>query len=384
MKLIRTFHPVGHGAFYTERFYNNDVCVFTAVYDCGGSPLGGLREYIRQYFLVNSDNKIDALFVSHLHNDHISGIKYLLPYCKKLFLPVLSNEQVLLSYVHNIIHNKGILNNSANVSIESIYNHSREDGGDEVKVIYVEPSREEMQQTNISEPIDIDTLSDGQHIPARTPIKCGNLNWMYFPYNIQSNVPNALLNHFSTAIINGEIDFSIVKSIYESNPSVVKSIYTTAYANLHNEYSMTVYSGHINNDICENFSNCCNVHQRCYLCGDCCLEIGCPILANCLYMGDFPAITSNISDLKVFYGSYWRCAKTIQVPHHGSILVAGNYGYDLYNYVKNVVYSFKPNRFNGMPSVKLVLWLLQYNIKQHFVIGFTPTVYRQVYSVQIS
>lgn len=36
MKLIRTFHPVGHGAFYTERFYDEqDNILFTAVFDCG-------------------------------------------------------------------------------------------------------------------------------------------------------------------------------------------------------------------------------------------------------------------------------------------------------------------------------------------------------------
>lgn len=33
----RIFHPIGHGAFYTERFYEdgNDDPLFTAVYDCG-------------------------------------------------------------------------------------------------------------------------------------------------------------------------------------------------------------------------------------------------------------------------------------------------------------------------------------------------------------
>lgn len=36
-KMIRTFHPVGQGAFYTERFYDDILRkpVFTAVYDCG-------------------------------------------------------------------------------------------------------------------------------------------------------------------------------------------------------------------------------------------------------------------------------------------------------------------------------------------------------------
>ena len=36
IRLDRTFWPVGHGAFYTERFYDHvDRCLFTAIYDCG-------------------------------------------------------------------------------------------------------------------------------------------------------------------------------------------------------------------------------------------------------------------------------------------------------------------------------------------------------------
>ena len=40
MKLIRTFHPVGHGAFYTERFYDENVNnIANVVYDCGSKTI---------------------------------------------------------------------------------------------------------------------------------------------------------------------------------------------------------------------------------------------------------------------------------------------------------------------------------------------------------
>ena len=40
MKLIRTFHPVGHGAFYTERFYDeNGNNIANVVYDCGSKTI---------------------------------------------------------------------------------------------------------------------------------------------------------------------------------------------------------------------------------------------------------------------------------------------------------------------------------------------------------
>ena len=36
MNMIRTFHPVGQGAFYSEEFFNSERgCIFRAVYDCG-------------------------------------------------------------------------------------------------------------------------------------------------------------------------------------------------------------------------------------------------------------------------------------------------------------------------------------------------------------
>lgn len=36
MKFVRTFHPIGHGAFYTERFYDEtEQSVANYVFDCG-------------------------------------------------------------------------------------------------------------------------------------------------------------------------------------------------------------------------------------------------------------------------------------------------------------------------------------------------------------
>ena len=46
----RIFHPIGHGAFYTERFYedDNDAPLFTAVYDCGSFSYGNLKTLLIQ------------------------------------------------------------------------------------------------------------------------------------------------------------------------------------------------------------------------------------------------------------------------------------------------------------------------------------------------
>ena len=77
----RIFHPIGHGAFYTERFYENgnDDPLFAAVYDCGSFSYGQLKEIIDTTF--KEGDKINLLFISHFHFDHISMVQHLKSRC---------------------------------------------------------------------------------------------------------------------------------------------------------------------------------------------------------------------------------------------------------------------------------------------------------------
>ena len=88
MRLVRTFHPVGHGAFYTERFYedNNPQPIFTAIFDCGcfeAAKLGTTMQFFQNQIenelqqTFNVGDRIDALFVSHFHTDHITVIDWM-------------------------------------------------------------------------------------------------------------------------------------------------------------------------------------------------------------------------------------------------------------------------------------------------------------------
>lgn len=81
-RVIRTIHPVGQGAFYSERFYDipSGRPVFTVVYDCGVSQTvsrtKSLDEEINMF--VSDTNVIDILFISHYHADHFNGIMSLI------------------------------------------------------------------------------------------------------------------------------------------------------------------------------------------------------------------------------------------------------------------------------------------------------------------
>ena len=83
MRMIvnRVLHPVGHGAFFTEQFYDCQTGenVMNVVYDCGvrsNQPL--LEQEIDGAFARSNRPHVDFLFISHLDKDHVSGIKYMI------------------------------------------------------------------------------------------------------------------------------------------------------------------------------------------------------------------------------------------------------------------------------------------------------------------
>ena len=109
MILKRTFHTVGHGAFYTEQFYlrdNSQPC-FTVVFDCGrfetakkGWSYHKYKKAIEGYVAGESGliagQEIDLLFISHFHTDHILGVEYLIANydVKKIIIPVLTQDVI--------------------------------------------------------------------------------------------------------------------------------------------------------------------------------------------------------------------------------------------------------------------------------------------------
>ena len=70
--IIRTFHPVGQGAFYSER--HND---FNIVYDCGTEWKNRGKKVIDKTIQssFSKEDVIDILFISHFDYDHVSKIK---------------------------------------------------------------------------------------------------------------------------------------------------------------------------------------------------------------------------------------------------------------------------------------------------------------------
>lgn len=92
------FNGVGQGLFYSASISDGNSRVFNFVYDCGtfyDKNKNLLSEKICNCF---PEDKIDALFISHFHKDHISGIPELIKKYKVnyVFLPFFTKEELIL------------------------------------------------------------------------------------------------------------------------------------------------------------------------------------------------------------------------------------------------------------------------------------------------
>lgn len=103
------FYGIGQGLFYSGQIcHKSDV--FNFVYDCGTfykKDYELLHNRIQCCFNKGDANKgvINALFISHFHRDHLSGLNKLFDYydVKNVFIPFFSPEELLLLCVENNI-----------------------------------------------------------------------------------------------------------------------------------------------------------------------------------------------------------------------------------------------------------------------------------------
>ena len=94
IKMVRTFHSVGQGAYYTEQFLRGGRPVYTMAYDCGSTSLtsGELARVVRTS--LPKGTEVDAVFISHFDSDHVNGLPDLFSafQVKQLFQPFLTDS----------------------------------------------------------------------------------------------------------------------------------------------------------------------------------------------------------------------------------------------------------------------------------------------------
>lgn len=327
MEIIRTIHPVGQGGFYTESFKDNNVHDFMVAYDCGGNSGLFMKRYLSHFFhweLERRKIKIDAIFISHLHTDHINGLKYLLDNTnvRYLFLPQLTDDMFIESLLYNNLQS---LENNKDLTNFVLEIYSGDNYG-ETKIVRVDFSEGEniidLEDENI---VDLTSSNVPSKIKSGTKLSFDSF-WLYLPYN-----PPVLPHKKMTFS-----DYLVKKLNLNSKtllaPSKVMDLLNTckigdlrdAYKNYfgsnHNSYSMTLFSGirePYHYEIASSFD------WAYILSKDSRFRINSP---NFLYTGDFETQT-HFYDISRFYRPLWYTIKSIQVPHHGS---KNNYHPSLY------------------------------------------------------
>jgi hypothetical protein len=231
----RIFHPIGQGAFYSER---HDT--FNIVYDCGNWRNTKLADkVVRQAF--NKNEVIDILFISHFDYDHVNKIKILKEHTtiKKVVMPLLHDQQKhLLLNIYRVL----------NCNILSLIRDPKKFFGDGTEIITVFPleNKKTLNDENIKVQ-DIDSLTTSKiRSGSILSNKTRDYEWIYIPYNYEYKEKNSKLETLL------KVDGFDVKEL-KRNPKYtlgfnkeeckkIKIIYSSLSGNI-NKNSMLLYSG---------------------------------------------------------------------------------------------------------------------------------------------
>lgn len=311
--MLRSFLPIGQGGFAVELF---DDARYNVVFDCGTSTANGnssgkqaIEEQIRQTF--DQGTTIQKVFISHLHDDHINGLPYLLRYCRvsRVYLPYLTpSEQVI-----TLMLLQAALNDENGPLLQHLIT-GRPLYRDEVdtRVVYVLPSeQEDFRQKDFYGELDL----SGRTISLDDYKNSDTDHWWFIPFvyrNAQrSQQFEAILNNWG---IGASIQSQILTDSFWNDRTLLKKlkkVYEQIVSNL-NLTTMVVWSGPESGhkQYPRKDNNCIYMPKMC------CRRYYEP---GCLYTGDYRA--SNLDEwnaLRAAYDNVWNRTGVFTIPHHGS------------------------------------------------------------------
>lgn len=367
LDFTRTFHPVGQGAFYSERFTFNQNVDFLTIYDCGtdlenkklGSEdqiLSGLESRIHQDLGIvdqaTGKHDVQLLFLSHFDQDHVCGVHTLDP--RIVVIPLLTQDEItcyeLIDFLQISKINWNLLRNPKRFF------------GNRTKVIGIEPDEEESNLSEQPEAIEINeegsirnvnenAIYDSYQqrsnvdmtISSGIPIRLRNL-WQYIAFNPKISK----LNEFKRALTAAGWDWNTLADDLKSNLSkdkvkelrdIYKNISPTGKLDL-NTTSLLVYSGpteqlrpfHIRRCIMSH-SYCSNrtineSYER--------PRIHRSRLA-CMYFGDWKISVKKLLQYIKHVPSNGNQIGTVQIPHHGSGYNNGHYALKYLNNPRRII-----------------------------------------------
>lgn len=328
MKIVRTFHPIGQGAFYSERFYDGMECKHNVVFDCGVLNVGNRhKKVVRQAF--SKDDKIDYLFISHLDEDHISLVTTLwhtVRYIGHVVLPYIRLKDIA---VHRFLSRAlGMMEVYGFWSM--VYDAIEGDSPQDTHFQFVVPG-------NGNIPRSWNNMLSGESFPLLS-------DWIYIPYNKHHERKKELEDALNDLIQNKDFQKELdrigvsIKTLEELEEKItsadfadlisshkVKGHLQKAYNDISgtiNQNSLLVYSGPSVNNVSPEISRY-KIHpftiSNSYVSKifELCLA---PLYHSrrvaCLYTVD-----SDL-DMKGYENGLqelWNNVGTIHLPHHGSL-----------------------------------------------------------------
>ena len=351
MKLIRTFHPIGQGAFYTER-YNFRKDDFTIVYDCGSLTFREKKMEKRIKSTFPKNHSIDILFISHFHADHINGIEILAKHCKikKVIMPLIDDQAKILVKVANLI--------GANFSDTRLIDSPEDIFGD-IPIIRIDSTEinPNFDGVSLDNPTDISKIGSStinQSGIVFTPIS--GVDWFFIPFNYKHGERK---NQFVDALKTHGLTFDKIDTINKINKNkdnIIKA-YNKVDGDL-NENSMILYSGKNSDDPihCFDYNHHLYLHRHFHL----------NFQSGCLYMGDIDLNAPNIvSDIEAKLRPLLPYIGTLQVPHHGSIHNFNNS--IVLKSIHCAIFSYGTTNSFGHPSDRVIGNIISNNIYPHHV-----------------
>lgn len=353
MEIIRTIHPVGQGAFYSEKFISDNGHQNIVVYDCGtkSKDYQYLTAELASYF--HKDKVIDLFFVSHFDEDHINGIirlKDLGVKIKTVVVPLIDKKDKWfyvcmgsVSVMEALDDPKSFFGADNVIDVESVDENRLNDN----------------DETN-NEEINIE--GSDRRIKSGSRMRLSGLQqfWVYIPYNFDEDQRIKVLigglekNDYFVKKAKGK-DCSVEELLHDvdfirKNFKKINSIYKSICNDGANRCSLVVYSGPISRqDIPVARLCCCRDHIWCgyrwIRCGS-------------LYLGDTDLNQGRrlkiIEQLKVFLKYCIDEVGTIQLPHHGAIKNFNNLLLSYNDQRKLFFASFGNGNTYGHPSYDVI------------------------------
>ena len=351
--LIRTFHPIGQGAFYSERHFVNGR-EFNFVYDCESTSFNieKLEKKVNSTFPPN--HIIDILFISHFHTDHINGLNALKNryHIKKVILPYCDEEARILVKINNFIND----NNLDTSLIDDPIDFFRQTGK-ETSVIFIDPV-EPREGVNLEETSDISTFipPEGKRIPSGK-VFVSNLKdyqWYFIPFNYKQierrNLFVKVLSDLGLTL--NDID-TVERIVF--NIKKIKKAYQAVEGDL-NMNSMILFSGNNLKDCI--FSSTFKRSNNPYF--------SLKLNSSCIYLGDIDLNEKGvIDDIESKLEILLPNVGTIQIPHHGSVHNFKNS--IIYKNVGAAIISYGKENKYGHPSDSVIGEITKNGADTYFV-----------------